>query len=187
MFGTSKSGFTLIEILVAMAIIALVATIVVPNLWRQTAGHGRQQFVRSLNALCALGSQQALVTGKTHKVEFDFQKATVALQAATGQRNEKGEPGYGPVKGAYLKTSFTWAPNLEIKNFIVEGFDEMSKFVSGRTTAAWFFITPGKFAQAVTINLVDTKDTLSRNKPRPLGLVNNPFTAQFKEYDTFQK
>ena len=59
MSGTSKPGFTLVEILVAMAIIALVATIVIPNVWKSSAAHGRQQFVRNLNALCALAWQQA--------------------------------------------------------------------------------------------------------------------------------
>ncbi len=193
MFGTSKPGpstnfgFTLVEILVAMAIIALVATVVVPNLKRPATAQGRQQFVRNLNALCAFAWQNSLVTGKVHKIDFDFQRSQVAAQIATDRKDDKGEAVYMPLKGAYLKSSFAIPKNLEFKNFVVEGFDEMSRFVGGRTTGVYFFIRPGSFPQTVTINLVDTKDVLGRNKPRPMGLVLNPFTAQFKEYDTFQK
>jgi hypothetical protein len=38
----------------------------------------------------------------------------------------------------------------------------------------------------VIINFLDTKDTKD-DAPRRVGLVLNPFTAQFKIYDAFQK
>jgi hypothetical protein len=41
-------------------------------------------------------------------------------------------------------------------------------------------------AQDVVMNFIDTKDTQD-GKPLQVGLVLNPFTAQFKTYDTFQK
>jgi len=181
-----KSGFTLLELLVAMVIIAIVATIVVPNLRQKPANADRQEFVRNLNGLCALAWHQATVTGKKQKIEFDFDKRTITVQSASDKKDSKGEPVFEPLKGAYLKTSFIWPKTIEVKNFIVEGFDEMSKFTMGRTTASWFFIIPGKFAQEVTINAIDKKDARG-GKARPFGLVISPFTAQFKEYDTFQK
>jgi hypothetical protein len=38
--------------------------------------------------------------------------------------------------------------------------------------------------QAVTINFVD-KEQIVDNKPKPVGLLLNPFTAQFKVYNAF--
>jgi hypothetical protein len=62
----------------------------------------------------------------------------------------------------------------------------MAKFTKSKTEEMWFYVIPGGMAQDVIINFIDTKD-LYNNAPRSVGLVLNPFSAQFKIYDTFQK
>lgn len=185
-FGISKPGFTLIEILVAIAIIAVVATAVIPNLWQRKPYYERQQCVRNFNALSNMAWQKAITTHKIHKVHVDFARRTVFLQVESDDRDEKGDPVFVPVKGAYTVTSFVWPKNLEIRNFYIENFDEMSKYTSGQAKEAWYFVYPEGRAQPVTINMIDTKDRYA-GKPRHVGLVLNPFSALFKEYDTFQQ
>jgi prepilin-type N-terminal cleavage/methylation domain-containing protein len=107
-FGISKAGFTLIEILVALAIIALVATVVIPNLWQRKPYYERQQFIRNLNALSNMAWQKALTTHKIHKLQFDLARRTAFLQVESDDRDDKGEPAFVSVKGAYVITSFTW-------------------------------------------------------------------------------
>lgn len=186
MFGISKSGFTLIEILVAIAIIAVVATVVVPNLWQRKPYYERQQCVRDLNALSNMAWQKAITTHKIHKVHFDLGRRMVFLQVESDDRDDKGEPVFVPVKGAYTVTSFSWPKNLEIRNFFIEGFDEIGKYQSGHAQEVWYFVYPEGRAQPVIINMIDTKDRFA-GKPRQIGLVLNPFSALFKEYDTFQQ
>jgi hypothetical protein len=63
----------------------------------------------------------------------------------------------------------------------------MDRYVGRSSDKVWFFVIPEGLTQAVTINLFDTKDLLQNKKPRPVGLVLNPFSAQFSVYDQFQK
>lgn len=183
---SNKSGFTLLEILVAIALVAILATIVVPNLFQRKPYYERQQFIRSLNMLSSFAWQQAIITHKTHKITFDMPKRMASVQIETDKKNDKGDSVFAPMKGAYLKTSFTWPKHLEIKNFYIEGFDEMGRMVGGKTNEIWYYVVPNGTAQAVIINIIDTQDKIN-NKPRQIGLVLNPYSAVFKEYDVFQK
>jgi len=182
-FGMNKKGFTLLEILVAIALIVIMATILVPNLGRQIPGYERRQIISQLNALTRLAWHNAIITNKIHKVVFNTEKNNVHLEIAQDTYNEQGEPLFKPLKEAYVKASIYWPDRFQIKNFFIEGFDEMNRFGGGRkTTQTWFFIVPEGLAQEVTINLLDTREMVD-NKPQQIGLVLNPFTAQFNVYE----
>lgn len=182
----NRTGFTLLEILIVLALIGLLGAVIVPNLRRVTPRYERDQFIARLNALVQLGWQQAVIQHTIHQVIFNIGEKRVALSQDTGKRDATGDPVFETVKGLYLSTSFELPAQFNIKQFFIEGFDEMSRFVGRKTAELWFYIVPEGMTQDVIINLVDTKDTRN-GKPRPVGLVLNPFTAQFKVYDTFQK
>ncbi len=175
--------------MVAIAIIALLATITIPNLWRMQPSYERKEFIAALNALTLYGKQNAITNYKLHQVSVDFDKKQIELLYDTGEKDTKGEIAYKPVASGYLNSVIPIPESLDIQNFYIDGtgFDEMAKFKGRKTGAVWFYIVPEGLAQEVVINLLDTKNTLYNGKPRQVGLVLNPFTAQFKEYDSFQK
>lgn len=181
----NKTGFTLIEVLVAIVLIGILAAVVVPNLYHRVPSYERKQFIAQLNELMLTAWQNAIITHKIHKVDVDFGKQKIQLFIARDGEKRKKELEFEPLTGLALDTSIALPENIEIKNFYIEGFDEMARFAAG-TGGAWFFIVPEGLSQEVTINFVDTKDTIN-GKLRPTGLVLNPFTAQFKIYDSFQK
>lgn len=181
-----RKGFTLLEIIVAVAIIGLVSAIVIPNFMRRAPSYERQEAIANLNALTQLAWQNALIEDKIHKIKFNFKTGQVSLEIATGEY-EKGEPTFKPLERMHISTEFIWPEHLEIRQFIVEKFDEMARFIGKRTETVWFFIMPDGLAQDVIINFIDTKDQLPDGRARSGGLVLNPFNVQFKEYDTFQK
>lgn len=181
----SRSGFTLVEIMVAIAVIGLLAAIVVPNFRSRQPGFERRQFIGQLNALLRLASQQAIVSRKVHRIYCDLKKYTVTAQVRGEGKDPKGEPVFNPIKAPYLHHTISWPKQLSPKQFIIEGVDEMDRG-GKKLTEAWFYIVPEGLAQNVIINFVDTRDK-ERGKPKQVGLVLNPFSVQFTVHDTFQK
>ncbi len=187
MLGRSKPGFTLFEILVVLAIIGVFMAVIVPGFNRLLPRNERKVFISKLNALTRYAWQHALIERKVHKVAIDFDKKVMWVEMATGGIKD-GQPEFARIKGAYTSTSLAIPKNIEIKNFIIEGYDEKSRYGAGsKTTESWFFIMPDGLTQTVTINITDAKQTTGSGKPRQFGLVLNPFTAQFRVYDNFQK
>lgn len=174
-----RPGFSLLEILLVITVAAFLFALVMPLLRRAQPGRERKQFVTQLNALVQLAMQQSIMTRKVHRVVFSMSERRAAIEIE--QESEK----FVPVKTGQTST-FAWARELEIKQFIVEGFDEMERRIGRRTDKAWFFIIPDGMAQNVIINYIDRSDTID-DKPLQRSLVLNPFTAQFRSYDAFQK
>ena len=181
--GMNNKGFTLIEILVAIAIIVIMATVLVPNIGRRIPGYERKRMLSQLNALTRFAWHNAVIAHKLHRVVFNIGKNRVHLEVEQDAKDEKGEPLFKPLKQAYISSSMTWPDRFQIKNFFIEGFDEMRRFGGGRvTTETWFFVVPEGLTQEVTINMIDLKDVVD-GKPKQISLVLNPFTAQFKVYE----
>jgi prepilin-type N-terminal cleavage/methylation domain-containing protein len=184
MSGNSKpSGFTLIEILVAIALVVAMATIVIPNLTRLSPRYNRDHFIGHLQTLTQLGWQSALASGKIHRIHFDFNKHIITLGVETGTYDKNGDPEFKKAPFYFTRPTMTWPESLQIKHFTVEGFDETERFgASRKLTETWFYIMPDGITQSVTLNVIDTKDVRA-GKPRAFSLVLSPFTATFKRYD----
>ncbi|HSW74030.1 MAG TPA: prepilin-type N-terminal cleavage/methylation domain-containing protein [Candidatus Limnocylindria bacterium] len=181
-----QRGFTLIEVLIALAIVALIMAVAIPYIKPRDAVQERKTVVARLNALTSMARHNALMTGKTHKILFDFEKRAVRLDIETNKKNDKNEPIFEPVKGLALPHLVAWPESLVIKNFYIEGYDEMERSSSRTRGSVWFFVVPDGLAQDVVINGIDTTDK-KNGKPVQFGLVLNPFSARFEVHDTFQK
>ncbi len=163
------------------------AAVIVPNLAPRRPIEDRKAFIAKLNEIVQLAWQNALLANNLHRVLFDFKKKTVSLKQATGQKDAQGELKFEPLQRTYLATTIAWPVNLQIKNFFLEGFDEMKRFVGRDTGETWFYVVPDGMTQRVTINMTDSHDIDSGGRPAKIGLVLNPFNAQFTTYDTFKK
>lgn len=182
----NNPGFSLLEIMIAVAIIGMVAATVVSNFARRMPRAQRENFINSLNNLAQFARQRTLITRKLHKVAFDLAQRRAWIEQQMG-KDSKGEPVFAPIKSASIRASYSWEPHFVFQNFFIEGVDELSAYSSGKKTEeVWFFIVPDGLAQEVTINVADTKDTINK-RSRHIGLVLNPFTAEYKVYDEYQK
>ncbi len=179
--GNSKTGFTFIELLVVIMLMGIVATMIIPNLQQRLPGHQRKAFVNELNTLLAFGWQSALATQQVHKVSFDLnaRKANLEVEEVSADGSTVVDK---PVTQAYRKTSYEWPETIEIKNFYIDGVDDLGK-TDRDVFNVWFYIVPEGLSQQIIMNVVDTSQTPQIE----LGLVLNPFTAQLKTYDTFQR
>lgn len=181
-----KYGFSLLEILIVIALIGVLGAAVMPNFKRSTPRYEREEFIARFNALTQLAWQLALMTNKAQQISVDVQKKIIFLLSATGDIDRSGQPVFKAPIGLVRDTSLPIPDQFIIKQLFIEGFDMMSKSTSRKTEEVWFYVVPEGMAQDVMVNFVDTKDT-KNDAPRPVGLVLNPFNAQFRTYDAFQK
>ena len=161
-------------------ILSVVATIVIPNILQRAPGYERKKFFSELNSLMAITWEHALRTNQLHRVVFDFDTRTINIEVET-KNDETGKSSFTNISGVYRKTSYQWPENFEVREFFIEGLNEMKG--GKKVEKMWIFVTPEGLAQEVIINVMD----VTQSKEIPLGLVLNPFIAQFKLYDTFQK
>ncbi len=133
----SKSGFTLIELLIAFALIAVLMGIVVPSFKNLLPRREREAFISKVNAITRFAWQRALIERKVHRIFFDFKKREFWVEEPAGT-TKLGEMEFNRVKGTHFSTSGKIPSTIEIKNFIIEGFDEMTRRGAGGTAKAGF-------------------------------------------------
>jgi prepilin-type N-terminal cleavage/methylation domain-containing protein len=174
----NKSGFSLIEIIVAIAIIGVMAAIVIPRLNIRT-GRELDLLVDRLANLTAQGYERAILNGTIHRVYFSFKEpAQVELQEAQPLKKGESELQFKKVPADYNKVSFLFDERFIIKNFFIKGHDEAAR---GVLKDAFFYILPDGTSQEIIINILDSVTS------DEAGLVLNPFLVKFTVYDTFQK
>lgn len=85
-----RHGFTLIEILAVVAILALVATFVAPNLGMLRHRRLRAE-AQDLVALLELARQRTIVTGHPHRILFDLDDVGYRLEWLEGDGDSGGD------------------------------------------------------------------------------------------------
>jgi len=178
-------GFSLLEILIVIAIIGILGAVIVPNINRSTPRYEREAFIARFNALLQYGWQHAMMTRKIHQITVDISKKMITLLEESDEVDKSGTV-YKQIADAVYDTTIPLPDQIAIKQFFIEGFDMMTKFSRAKSASVWFYIIPEGMAQDVIINFIDTNDKRD-GQSRQVGLVLNPFTVQLKEYDTFQK
>lgn len=176
-FGT-KVGFGLIELIFVLFIVGIVATIVIPNFSRLIPGKKKQEFIARMNAVCQLGWVQALRTQTLHRILFDIQNGTIALQKAQPLSAEQKELQFATVERQAVATTVSLGKQCIIKKCFIDGIDYANR--TGITTETlWFYIDPTGMAQEVTLVCADESDPLTQAVEYTLVL--NPFTLQFSQ------
>lgn len=181
------NGFTFIEIIIVVALIAMLGAIVVPNLRGRKPGYERKQFFDTIEGVINAAQLEATKKGHAYRIFLNLKNNQVRLEAPTKETTTRGAPVYKPVTIPYVKTNLLWPVNLEIKNFFIKGRDELTAKSGTETDTVWFYITPEGTAQEVIINMLDTNNLDANNNPAQASAVLNPFTLQFTLYDEFQQ
>jgi prepilin-type N-terminal cleavage/methylation domain-containing protein len=184
--GRSQIGFGFLELMVAIALIALAATIAIPNLSRLSPDHDRNKFISQVGSLISVAWQGALSSSQMHRLWFNLDKRVVKVEKETEKKDAKGDPIYEPVASLYVDSSYTWPESIQLKEFFIEGKDVMH--VPGqRINEVWFYVFPDATAQEVTLNLFDTANKVESEAGSRFSLVLNPFLVKFTVHETFQR
>jgi len=179
---TNKNGFGLLELLVTIAIMALLLTIAVPSFTSFIPRYKRNQFINKLNSLVQTGRLRAQKTKNYQTITFDIAKQEIILEEWSNTEKKKKSFAHE----SYLSRPCVLPKNIEIKQLFIEGFDEIGKYTGNKKAArVWFFIAPSGKTQSVSINMIDTET--KKDNGYEFSLVLNPFSGQFRLYDVFQK
>jgi type II secretion system protein H len=96
-FSVSIKGFTLIELIVVMIILAIVSAVVVPSLTSFRIGRANNNTAMQLVGLAQYARTQAVAEGRTYRLNFDLAQGQFWLTAA----DDTGV--YQPASGDYAQ------------------------------------------------------------------------------------
>jgi prepilin-type N-terminal cleavage/methylation domain-containing protein len=188
---SKRSGFTFIELIVVIAIIAIMAMTMIPFLQNRDLDQNRQTFVASLNSFVLSAQYNAIVSGKTNRVLFDLVNSRFMIEQATLKKDQFGQDAYEPVKIAYNNDFFDVdQAKFKIRAILINNQDALLLNESG-SDKVWFYITSDGIAQNVTIKFADVleneKFSDHSEQPNDYSLILNPFSAQFNLYESISK
>jgi type II secretory pathway pseudopilin PulG len=183
----NKPGFGILEIVIGIALLAVLGSIIVPNYMQQQAGYEQKKFVTGLNAIMSEAWQRALMSEKIERIKFDFKTRTISVEQEIDQLDKDGNPEFEPIVLYYADNNYQWSESFDFKQFFINQEDEMAaRGAYGTTDDAWFYVMPSGMAQPVIINFFDTKNATVDSDGKEISLVLNPFTIQFRVYNDFQ-
>lgn len=164
----SHKGFTLLEIIVAIALLALVSALVIPRIRRQPLPLA-QRFEQQLNGLLQTTKTNALETQKLHRIMFDLKKNSATAEMVDDKKDSQGKNVFAKLTIPYVKTAFQLDPELTVERFVVNGKNFMQRSDDLEYTGMWFYITAEGIVQDVEIGLYD------QEKKQNITVKINPF------------
>jgi prepilin-type N-terminal cleavage/methylation domain-containing protein len=153
-----KAGFTLIEILVALLIIGIIASVGIPRLQKRIPPV--EQFMPQFNGLLQRAAQQALATGFVYQIMFQFDTTPQNVEISPLAPKEKVE--------VMDTAEITIPESITIKNISINDLLEPG------TKKVWFYVTPQGIFQRVSFSLLEQTSTNTRE----YAVTLNPFTGK---------
>jgi len=182
------SGFSILELIVGIAIVGVLLTVVVPAFKNQNPQARRDIFYENMNALTREALIRALETGHPHRIVCNLAKKTVFLEEKKDEVTRDGEAVYERVQPRIGNVGEHIPITYEFQNFYVEGVDEIAKHgVGTQTEDVWFFVLPEGMCQEVLVNIIDLSQSKDGIPGFPFSLFLNPYQVQFEMTNELQR
>lgn len=178
------SGFSFLEMTIVLALLALLGTFVVPNLFKNNRKNQVKAFISSLQNVVKDAALRSLIENKMHQIYFDIEHEVIQIRvydpASIESNNHKK---FKKVIDVEYLTEIAFPKNFIIHNFFINGIDEVT--AGNLMLDVFFYIMPDGTSQTIIINCVD-QDIDGFEDDIKFSLVINPFYARMSVYELFQ-
>ena len=180
----AQPGFSLLELMIVLALIGLLGAFVVPNLFRTKHGAERKEFLTSFETLLKDAVLRSIVENETHQIYIDIVHELIQTRIYDETSIEANQhKQFTRVQDNQYLTEIKFSKQFKFQNFFINGVEEL---VAG--TAALdilFYIMPDGTSQAIIANVIDQDEDGSVSDVN-FSFVINPFYARMSVYETFQ-
>lgn len=182
---TAQSGFSLLELMVVLALIGLLGAFVVPNVFRARQGAQRKEFLAAFESLLKDAVLRSILENQTHQIFIDIAHELIQTRACNLKARDADErKRFIKVVDADFVTEIKFPKRFVMKDFFINGVQE---FRAGTATVdVHFYVMPDGTSQAVIINAVD-QDEDGIEPEVTFSVSINPFYARMSVHETFQK
>ncbi|MDQ5890972.1 MAG: hypothetical protein QG604_846 [Candidatus Dependentiae bacterium] len=143
------SAFSLIEIMIGLAIIGIGASMVMPRLLRRSPTIEWPALNQELNNILYFARQEAITTQKVHRLTFNKKKRSITVEAREGD-TEKGVPKYVSVYSTYFTAEYEFPEQITLE-WVKLGKKDLFDEHKG---IAWCYVVPNGLVQDVSVKLV---------------------------------
>lgn len=181
--STQQSGFSLLELMIVFALIAMLGALVVPNIFRVKPAAVQKEFLSSLDSLIQQTVARSVMEQKVHQIYFNIQEELVQVREKDAKSIERSiHKQFSEVKDTQYTTRIPFSKNFKIKNFFINGIDEVNH--AAQLEDVLFYIMPDGTSQPVVVNITYEHEYAARDSN--FSFVINPFYARMSVYETFQ-
>lgn len=165
-------AFGLLEVMLAIFIVALGASIVMPRLLRVSPSETWESYVETITLYCRAARQAAFLSGKVHRLLFREKEQKVTIEVSMGM-DERGKERYVPVEEtASCPSSYQWPSVFRVREV---NLHKKRLFEEQRGKAA-VYVSPNGIIDGVVFVVERSGETLER---RQYALM--PFLATLRD------
>lgn len=181
--STQQSGFSLLELMIVFALLAMLGALVVPNIFRVKPAAVQKEFLSSLDSLIQQTVARSVMEQKVHQVYFNIKEELVQMREKDPKSIERStHKQFTQVKDAQYITQIAFSKDFKIKNFFINGIDEVNH--AAQLEDVLFYIMPDGTSQPVAVNIIHEHENAAQDSN--FSFVINPFYARMSVYETFQ-
>lgn len=180
----AQPGFSVLELTVVFALLALLGAFVVPNLFRAKQGAQRKEFLSSFEQLVQDAVVRSITMNKVHQIFIDIAHEVIQLREYNPQSIEQSEyKKFVLVKDANYMTEIKFLKRCQIKDFFINGVQELRPGTASLDLG--FYVMQDGTSQAIIANCID-QDEDGIEPEVKFSIVINPFYARILVHETFQ-
>lgn len=184
MHKTVQHGFSLLELMIVLALLGLLGAFAVPNLFKIKQGAERKDFIAAFQMILKDCVTRSIIQNKMHQIFIDIEHEVIQMREFDPTSIETHQhKKFKKVEEFGYVTEIKFLKRFVIRNFFINHVDEVTP--GNAMLNVSFYIMQDGTSQAIVANFID-QDVDGIMPDVQFSCLINPFYARVSMYDTFQ-